>query len=217
MKTLHRGVLFYIRDLMSKELRTEAYMIELSLELKEKAAASIASMKHHKTNYSLGYNMAMYEVMSLMHQQAIVFDMPLDEMGLIDIDPERDYLCSNPSHFHHMEIIATIGVDQIPTLETFSYLGKRLNITVKLGGTIKSISCDHVVAFRMTQENGALKTLNQCRNDGKAWLIRAKATDFLHRFQAENQLSHADSLSAYFVISQNEIFEFLTKDAVNIN
>ena len=36
--------------------------------------------------------MAYYEVLSLMQQQAVAFDLPLDDLALDELDPNRDLI-----------------------------------------------------------------------------------------------------------------------------
>ncbi len=72
------------------------YLYDLGLLLKEKAQAA----KNEKDNphnqkdndYNIGYLMAFHEVIDLMKQQADVFDIKQDDIGLADIDAERDLL-----------------------------------------------------------------------------------------------------------------------------
>ncbi len=72
------------------------YLHDLGMLLKEKAQAA----KNEKDNpvdqkdndYNIGYLMAFHEVIDLMKQQADAFDIKQDEIGLADIDAERDLL-----------------------------------------------------------------------------------------------------------------------------
>lgn len=72
------------------------YLHDLGMLLKEKAQAA----KNEKDNpcdqkdndYNIGYLMAFHEVIDLMKQQADVFDIKQDDIGLADIDSERDLL-----------------------------------------------------------------------------------------------------------------------------
>ncbi|MBM3201502.1 MAG: hypothetical protein FJZ56_03735 [Chlamydiae bacterium] len=72
------------------------YLHDLGMLLKEKAQAA----KNEKDNpsnqkdndYNIGYLMAFHEVIDLMKQQADVFDIKQDDIGLADIDAERDLL-----------------------------------------------------------------------------------------------------------------------------
>jgi hypothetical protein len=42
--------------------------------------------------FQQGRRMAYYEVLSLMHQQALAFDLPLQDLALEGLDPERDLI-----------------------------------------------------------------------------------------------------------------------------
>ena len=71
------------------------YLLDLGRELRESAetakrAADVATGDDQA--FARGRSMAYYEVISLMHQQATVFGLPLTELGLEGIDPERDLI-----------------------------------------------------------------------------------------------------------------------------
>ena len=72
----------YLRDLgtMIKERAIEA----------RKAKESDGPSSHD--GFNLGRLMAFHEVVSLMQQQASAFGVSFEEIGLGDIDPERDLL-----------------------------------------------------------------------------------------------------------------------------
>lgn len=74
---------------MSRVTTLEAYLADLGTIIKEKADEA---KKNDDNEYEIGYRMALYEVISLMCQQAEVFDIDLKDIGLDGIDPERDYL-----------------------------------------------------------------------------------------------------------------------------
>ena len=42
--------------------------------------------------YAVGRLMALHEVISLMQQQAVAFDMPLEDVGLQGVDPESELI-----------------------------------------------------------------------------------------------------------------------------
>jgi len=71
----------------------ENYLLDLIVLLKEKALeakqAKDALSNHEARDYELGRLMAYHEVISLMQQQAVVFGISLNEIGLEDVDPER--------------------------------------------------------------------------------------------------------------------------------
>ena len=70
---------FYLRDL-------GCLVKEAALDVKRSKDGASADQR----SYELGRLMAFHEVVSLMQQQALVFQIPLDEICLQDIDPERD-------------------------------------------------------------------------------------------------------------------------------
>lgn len=65
------------------------YLLDIGTLIKEKADEA---KNNGDDSYEIGYRMALYEVISLMHQQAEVFNIDLDDIGLTGVDPERDYL-----------------------------------------------------------------------------------------------------------------------------
>ena len=65
------------------------YLLDIGSLIKEKADEA---KNNGDDEYEVGYRMALYEVISLMHQQAHAFNIDLKDVGLEDIDPERDYL-----------------------------------------------------------------------------------------------------------------------------
>jgi hypothetical protein len=74
----------------------ENYLFDLGVLLKEKAIeakqAKDALSNHEARGYELGRLMAYHEVISLMQQQAVAFDVSLNEIGLEDFDPDRRLL-----------------------------------------------------------------------------------------------------------------------------
>ena len=72
------------------ETIAECYLLDLGTLLKEYAVA--AKRAAESDSFSLGRLMAYHEVISLMQQQAVAFGLPLERLGLHDIDPERDLL-----------------------------------------------------------------------------------------------------------------------------
>jgi hypothetical protein len=71
----------YVRDL-SALLKKEA------LEAKEESR----TVPEDERAFALGRLMAFHEVISLMQQQAQAFGIPLEDLGLDDISPEKDLL-----------------------------------------------------------------------------------------------------------------------------
>jgi hypothetical protein len=74
----------------------ENYLLDLSVLLKEKALeakqAKDTFSGHEARDYDLGRLMAYHEVISLMQQQAIIFGISLNEIGLEGFDPEKKLL-----------------------------------------------------------------------------------------------------------------------------
>ena len=70
------------------------YLYDLAVLLKEKAFEAKGSKENDSAgkDYNLGRSMAFYEVISLMQQQAQAFGIPLNEIALADINPDRDLL-----------------------------------------------------------------------------------------------------------------------------
>ena len=74
---------------MTNELQN--YLSDLVLLLREKVAEA-------KNNSSLGdeqqkgRHWGLYEALSLVHQQAIAFGIPLDEIGMKNFDPDKEVL-----------------------------------------------------------------------------------------------------------------------------
>jgi len=71
------------------------YLLDVGRELRESAEAAkreADAAAGDDQPFSLGRSSAYYEVISLMHQQAIAFGLPLAEVGLQGIDPDRDLL-----------------------------------------------------------------------------------------------------------------------------
>jgi len=73
---------FYLRDL--GELLKQA-------ALEAKAQRDLAGQSASAA-FENGRLMAYFEIVSLMRQQAVAFDIPLNELSLDDIDPDRDLL-----------------------------------------------------------------------------------------------------------------------------
>ena len=74
----------------------ENYVLDLGVLVKEKSldakTTKDESSCEKDSDYYLGYLMAFYEIISLMQQQAIAFDINLVQIGLEDIDPELEFL-----------------------------------------------------------------------------------------------------------------------------
>ena len=62
---------------------------DLVLELLEQAREAKA-IARGGSDFDKGRHLALYEVVSLIHQQALTFGVPLKEIGLEKLDLERD-------------------------------------------------------------------------------------------------------------------------------
>ena len=76
-------------DTHAHYLRDLGYLLREAGEAAKRDAASAAESDR---KYQRGRVMAYYEVLSLMEQQAVAFDLPLQELSLDGLDPERDLL-----------------------------------------------------------------------------------------------------------------------------
>lgn len=211
---------------MIQEITINAYLTDICAELKEKADASIKQKS--QGDYELGYSMAMYEVISLLHQQAQVFDIPLQDLGLDGIEPERDYLCStqanilcsNSSSIHSAhplwEPVENTNNSRIPFLDTLRFDGSKLQITVQFSEFKKMLICEHVLCFSMIEEGCAFHTLATQRFDGEAWLLKTNQSTLLDGFNLESESIYRDSIHAYILITQDQLFELITDTDIQI-
>ena len=78
------------------QLQCTGYLRDLALLIKDMArrakTTSDASIKGADRALSLERLMTLHEVVSLMQQQAEAFNIPLADIGLDDIDPEKDLI-----------------------------------------------------------------------------------------------------------------------------
>lgn len=74
------------------------YLSDLGTLVAELAIGAKREWDQNSDQYSSGKLMAYYEVISLMKQQADVFELPIEDVGLAGIDPDRDLLQSPNSH-----------------------------------------------------------------------------------------------------------------------
>lgn len=65
---------------------------DVSRELLEKAKIAKAEAKRSGADYDKGRHFALYEVLSLLIQQADAFGIDRATLGLEQVDPERDLL-----------------------------------------------------------------------------------------------------------------------------
>lgn len=211
---------------MSLEMRNSAYLSEICEGLIEKADESIKLKS--QGDYELGYAMAMYEVISLVHQQAQVFDLALSDLGLEGIDPERDYLCANsPDHVRShqtstrstpvlWEPIQSMQADRIPSLVIFNFEASQLEITLQFSDHQKKLICAHVLCFQMIAEGCAFHTLANQKFDGQTWLLKTNHSALLDGFNVESESIYRDSIHAYVVVTQDQLFEFITDTDIQI-
>jgi hypothetical protein len=71
------------------------YLLDLGREIRQSAEAAKREADTAGANdqhFARGRSMAYYEVITLMHQQAIAFGLPLADVGLQGLDPGRDLL-----------------------------------------------------------------------------------------------------------------------------
>ncbi len=69
------------------------YLWDLIFILKEKALEAKKSVdESNQDDYNSGYLMAFYEIIDLMKHQADAFTIKQDDIGLADIDADRDLL-----------------------------------------------------------------------------------------------------------------------------
>ena len=68
------------------------YLLDLGYFIREKAFEARKAKDERRTDYEVGRLMGYHEVISLMQSQAASFDIPLDELGLADLNPEVDLL-----------------------------------------------------------------------------------------------------------------------------
>lgn len=69
------------------------YLLDLSFIIKERALNAKKSLDDsNQDDYNSGYLMAFYEILDLMKHQADAFNIQQDDIGLADIDPDRDLL-----------------------------------------------------------------------------------------------------------------------------
>ncbi|NHC02856.1 hypothetical protein G9F31_03590 [Acinetobacter sp. 187] len=200
---------------MNSTLQRDAFLIDLCFHLKEKADDSSQGL--FKDDYELGYSMAMYEVMSLVHQQAKVFDLPLKALGLDGVDPERDYLYSKRTTQSPWTVLEHNVAQRIPSIDEFQYDGSVLNIVLDFHADQKTVRCEAVLAFKMIEEGCAFHTLANQNLDGKTWLMKVEHTHFLSYFNQESESIYADSLSSYVLVTQGQIFEWITTAPIQIH
>lgn len=68
------------------------YLSDFGTLVAEMAIEAKRNLGKSSDQFSCGKLMAYYEVVSLMKQQADAFQLPIEDVGLAGIDPERDFL-----------------------------------------------------------------------------------------------------------------------------
>jgi hypothetical protein len=85
-----------MNEFRMNQYQCSGYLRDLGSIIREKALeakkTSDATTDDSDRGFSLGRLMAFHEVVSLMQQQAEAFDISLGEIGLADINPEKDLL-----------------------------------------------------------------------------------------------------------------------------
>ncbi len=71
-------------------------VLDVSRELIDNAKTAKADAAKSASDYDKGRHYALYEVISLLAQQADAFGVDRTSIGLADIDPERDLLGTDP-------------------------------------------------------------------------------------------------------------------------
>ena len=66
------------------------YLVDLATLLKEEAFEAKNQKIAVGKEYEIGYLAALRDVLSLMQQQANSFNIPLSDINLSDLDPEKD-------------------------------------------------------------------------------------------------------------------------------
>jgi hypothetical protein len=114
------------------------------------------------------------------------------------------------------ESFKTNEIQKIPFLEIFSYDGSKLIIKVSFEEKIKTVTCDDVLSFKMIEEGNAFHTLQEQNFDGNTWIFRTDSSALIGWFNYESESIHADQLLSYIVVTQDQLFEFLTHSEINI-
>jgi hypothetical protein len=77
----------------AKEIALSGYLVDLGSLIREsgiEAKRAFDSAPRDKRDFEWGKLIAYNEVVSLMQQQAIAFDLSFEEIGLQGIDPDND-------------------------------------------------------------------------------------------------------------------------------
>jgi hypothetical protein len=68
------------------------YLVDLGQHLREAGEQTKRDLTSAPTEFQRGRMMAYYEVLSLMYEQAKAFGLPLSDVSLEGLDPDRWYL-----------------------------------------------------------------------------------------------------------------------------
>ena len=68
----------------------ENYLRDLGTLIKEMALDAKKTANDKQTDFSVGYLTGFHRVVSLMQQQAEAFNIPLEKIGMNDIDPDSE-------------------------------------------------------------------------------------------------------------------------------
>ena len=70
----------------------ELYLRDLGVIVKEMAFAAAADHRQYNDEFRAGYLSGFHRIVSLMQQQTIGFNIPLDKIGLDGIDSDVDLI-----------------------------------------------------------------------------------------------------------------------------
>ena len=70
----------------------ESYCLDLGTLVRETAMDARERHQKQNTDFSSGYLMGMYRIITLMQQQAEAFGMPLEAINLDGLDPDEDLI-----------------------------------------------------------------------------------------------------------------------------
>jgi hypothetical protein len=70
----------------------ENYLLDLGTLVREIAVEAREKHEKEDTEFTAGYRMGMYRMVTLMQQQADAFGIPLDKLKLDDFDPDQELI-----------------------------------------------------------------------------------------------------------------------------
>lgn len=74
-----------------KDEKYKLYLSDLGFLLKEYAVEAKVESDKENSDFSKGYLMGFHRIITLMQQQAEGFEISLEDIGLKDIDPDKDF------------------------------------------------------------------------------------------------------------------------------